>query len=77
MSWKPKHENWLNIAENDLRSLTRQCISGRRFAAIPMLQEAISAWSNDVNASQRGVDWQMKIDNARDKRKSVYPKIKM
>ena len=27
----PKHGSWLNIAENELSSLTRQCVSGRRF----------------------------------------------
>jgi hypothetical protein len=29
-----------------------------------------------VNSTQRGVDWHMKIDDARCKLKSVYPKIK-
>ena len=27
----PKHGSWLNIAENELSSLTRQCVAGRRF----------------------------------------------
>jgi len=73
----PKHGSWLNIAENELSSLTRQCVSGRRFADIPALQEEASAWSTDVNSTQRGVDWQMKIDDARCKLKSVYPNIKL
>ena len=73
----PKHGSWLNIAENELSSLTRQCVSGRRFADLKTLQEETSAWSTDVNSSQRGVDWQMKIDDARCKLKSVYPKIKV
>ena len=72
----PKHGSWLNIAENELSSLTRQCVAGRRFADVKTLQEETSAWSTDVNATQRGVDWQMKIDDARCKLKSVYPKIK-
>ena len=72
----PKHGSWLNIAANELSSLTRQCVSGRRFADIPTLQEETTAWSTDVNSSQRGVDWQMKIDDARYKLKSVYPKSK-
>ena len=67
----PKHGSWLNIAENELRSLTRQCVSGRRFADIPALQEEASAWSTDVNSTQRGVDWQMKIDDTRCKLKST------
>lgn len=73
----PKHGSWLNIAENELSSLTRQCVAGRRFADIPTLQEETSAWSTDVNSTQRGVDWQLKIDDARCKLKSVYPKIKL
>ena len=72
----PKHGSWLNIAENELSSLTRQCVIGRRFPDIPALQNEASAWSLDVNSTQRGVDWQMKIDDARCKLKSVYPKIK-
>lgn len=72
----PKHGSWLNIAENELSSMTRQCISGRRIGDIETLQQEIGAWSTDVNNSQRGVDWQMKISDARCKLKSVYPKIK-
>ncbi|MGH7485827.1 MAG: IS630 family transposase [bacterium] len=72
----PKHGSWLNIAENELSSLTRQCVSGRRFADIQTLRDETSAWSIDVNSNQRGVDWQMKIDDARCKLKSIYPKIK-
>jgi DDE superfamily endonuclease len=75
--YTPKHGSWLNIAENELSSLTRQCVSGQRFADVPTLREETDAWSTDVNATQRGVDWQMKIDDARTKLKSVYPTIKL
>lgn len=75
--YTPKHGSWLNIAENELSSLTRQCVAGRRFGDVKTLREETSAWSSDVNASQRGVDWQMKIEDARCKLKSVYPKIKL
>jgi hypothetical protein len=73
----PKHGSWLNIAENELSSLTRQCVAGRRFGDVETLRAETAAWSTDVNATQRGVDWQMKIDDARCKLKSVYPKIKL
>lgn len=63
--YTPKHGSWLNIAENELSSLTRQCVSGRRFGDIETLRDETSAWSTDVNSTQRGVDWQMKIDDAR------------
>ncbi len=74
--YTPKHGSWLNIAENELSSMTRQCIGKRRFEDIETLQEETKAWSTDVNDVQRGVDWQMKVDDARCKLKSVYPKIK-
>jgi DDE superfamily endonuclease len=73
----PKHGSWLNIAENELSSITRQCVGGRRIGDLKTLREQIAAWSNDVNRRQRGVDWQMKIEDARCKLKSVYPKIKL
>jgi hypothetical protein len=75
--YTPKHGSWLNIAENELSSLTRQCVSGRRFGDVPTLRTETGGWSSDVNSTQRGVDWQMKIDDARCKLTSVYPKIKL
>jgi len=73
----PKHGSWLNIAENELSSMTRQCLHGRRLGDLPTLRQEISAWFTDVNKTQRGVDWQMKISDARYKLKSVYPKIRL
>lgn len=75
--YSPKHGSWLNVAENELSSLTRQCVSDRRFPDIATLREEADAWSTDVNTTQRGVDWQMKIDEAQTKLKSVYPTIKL
>lgn len=73
----PKHGSWLNIAENELSSLTRQCVAGRRIGELETLREEIAAWSTDVNDTQRGVDWQMTIDDAHCKLKSIYPTIKL
>lgn len=73
--YTPKHGSWLNIAENELSSMTRQCVSGRRIADIETLSSETSAWAEDVSVNQRTVDWQMKLDDARCKLKSVYPKI--
>jgi len=72
----PKHGSWLNIAENELSSLTRQCVADKRFGDIETLREETTAWSTTINDTQRGVDWQMKITDARCKLKSIYPKIK-
>ncbi len=49
--YTPKHGSWLNIAENELSAMTRQCLR------------------------ERGVDWQMRVDDARCKLKSVYPNL--
>jgi hypothetical protein len=73
----PKHGSWLNIAENELSSMTRQCVNGRRFATVEKLREETSAWHDHSNARQRGVDWQFKVDDARVKLKSVYPKLEV
>lgn len=72
----PKHGSWLNIAENELSCLTKQCVAGRRIATTEELRSEATAWHEDVNSTQRGVEWQMKIDDARTKLISVYPKIK-
>lgn len=73
----PKHGSWLNIAENELSCMTSQCLRDRRIGEIAELQDEIEAWSIDVTSIQRGVDWQMKIEDARCKLKSVYPKIQL
>jgi hypothetical protein len=73
----PKHGSWLNIAECELSAMTRQCLAGRRIGELSSLQEEIACWSAHANTRQRGVDWQMKIDDARCKLKSIYPNIEL
>ena len=73
--YTPKHGSWLNIAENELSAMTRQCLRRRRIGDLATLHAEVSAWSTDTNSTQRGVDWQMKVDDARCKLKSVYPTI--
>ena len=73
----PKHGSWLNVAENELSSMTRQCVTGRRFATLEVLRSQTAAWQERSNAKQCGVDWQFRVDDARIKLKSVYPKIKL
>lgn len=74
--YAPKHGSWLNAAENELSSLTRQCVAGRRFPTIRKLETETKAWCQRSNHKQRGVDWQFQTDNARLKLNSLYPKIK-
>lgn len=69
----PKHGSWLNISENELSSMTRQCLTGRRMGSIEKLRGEIHAWSLAINTKQRGVDWQFTINDARVKLRSLYP----
>ena len=71
----PKHGSWLNIAENELSSMTRQCLRGRRFGTIEEIRKETAAWQQRINDKQRGVDWQFRVDDARTKLKSLYPKL--
>lgn len=71
--YTPKHGSWLNISENELSSMTRQCLKGRRIGNIAELCQQTAAWATASNDKQRGVDWQFTIDDARLKLKSLYP----
>jgi len=74
--YTPKHGSWLNVAEGELRAMTRQCLTDRRIGEISELSEEIAAWSAHTNEKHRGVDWQFQIDEARTQLKRLYPKIK-
>jgi hypothetical protein len=65
----------LNVAENELSSMTRQCLRGRRFGTVEELRTETSAWQQRTNDKQRGVEWQFRIDDARTRLKSLYPKL--
>jgi hypothetical protein len=71
----PKHGSWLNVAENELSAMTRQCLRGRRFGTVEELRKETAAWQQRINDKQRGVEWQFHIDDARTKLKSLYPKL--
>ena len=73
--YTPKHGSWLNISECELSAMTRQCLSGRKLPSIKKVKKQVKAWADKINKKQRGVEWQMKIDDARIKLKSIYPKI--
>ncbi len=73
--YTPKHGSWLNIAENELSIMTRQCFKNRRFANIEEWRGEIHCWAKTTNDKQRGVDWQFTVEDARRKLKSIYPKL--
>ena len=50
--YTPKHGSWLNIAENELSSMARQCVAGRRVGSAEELANETTAWHEDVNNAQ-------------------------
>ena len=73
--YTPKHGSWLNIAENELSAMTRQCLAQRRIPTIEELDREIRAWAENTNQKQKGVRWHMTIDDARKKLTSLYPTL--
>ena len=73
--YTPKHGSWLNIAECELSAMTQQCVRNRRFGNIELLNQETQAWAKKINQAQRGVNWQFGIEKARQKLKTLYPKI--
>ena len=57
--YTPKHSSCLDIAENQLSAMTRQCAQGLRTGDLDTPRVEIAAWSPDINTRQRGVDWQV------------------
>ena len=70
----PKHGSWLNMAENELSALSRQCLS-RRIGTIDDLRSEVQAWEATRNTQQVKVQWRFAIDQARIKLRKVYPVI--
>lgn len=74
MVFTPAHGSWLNMAEPELSVLTRQAL-GDRIASLDEVRARASAWAEDRNRRQTGIDWHYTIDNARQKLKRLYPLI--
>ena len=72
----PKHGSWLNIAENELSALSRQCLD-RRLPDRDTLERETTAWYVNRNQKQKSVDWQFTTEDARLHLKRLYPKISL
>ena len=70
----PKHGSWLNIAENELSAMTRQCLD-RRIRDRETLEQETTAWYTQRNHSQKSVNWQFTTTDARIRLKRLYPQI--
>lgn len=70
----PKHGSWLNMAENELSALSRQCLS-RRIGAIEQMRAEVLAWDQARNQDAVKINWRFSIEQARVKLRRVYPQL--
>lgn len=75
LEYTPKHGSWLNMAESEFSVLSRQCLS-RRIPDQESLRREIQEWEKERNQRAVVTDWQFKVEDARIKLKSLYPKFK-
>jgi len=74
--YTPKHGSWLNIAECELSSFTRQHLS-RRIPDAATLAQAADAWQTHRNTQHQGVRWRFTTGDARIKLKRLYPQYQL
>ena len=72
--YTPKHGSWLNIAENELSTLTRQCLA-RRVATLREMRAHVAAWQRKRNQEEVPVRWRFTLDRARERLHRVYPRV--
>lgn len=68
----PKHGSWLNMAEIELHSLSRQCLN-RRIDNIETMKREVDAWTINRNSAKYTVNWQFMAEDARIKLNHLYP----
>ncbi len=74
--YTPKHGSWLNVAECELAALSSQCLD-RRIGSAARLKQVVTAWEEERNERQVGVDWRFTTAKARIKLKRLYPAPQM
>lgn len=70
--YTPKHASWLNMAENEIGVLVKQCLD-RRIEDSKELRREIEAWERKRNKNQVKIDWKFTVEMARVKLRKVYP----
>jgi DDE superfamily endonuclease len=70
--YTPKHGSWLDLAESELGTLTKQCLD-RRIPDKQTLIREIAAWEKDRNENHTKANWQFTTEKARVKLKNLYP----
>jgi len=69
--YTPKHASWLNMAEIEIGTLSRQCLN-RRIPNRELLETEVNAWQTDRNALKRTIEWKFTRQDADRKLSHCY-----
>ena len=72
--YTPRHGSWLNMAEIELSVLAQQCLK-ERMETRENIEQQVTAWQRERNASQVKVEWRFGVQDARCKLKRLYHKL--
>lgn len=67
----PKHASWLNMAEIEFSSISRQCLK-RRIPTMEELEREVTAWQEKRNKESTRISWSFTTDIARVKMSNKY-----
>ena len=70
----PKHASWLNMAEIEFSSVSRQCLR-RKIATIEEMEKEVMAWQSKRNEASIKISWSFTTDVARGKMSNKYPAL--
>jgi hypothetical protein len=76
LHYTPKHGRWRNMAEIELRVLSRQCLN-RRIPDQLTLRRETTAWADRRNQSKATIEWQFTTADARIRLKKLYPALNL
>jgi len=75
MAYTPKKASWLNMAEIELSTLSKQCLD-RRIDDIKTFSKEVSAWTKQRNCQKATICWQFTKNDAREKLNRHYRNIR-
>jgi DDE superfamily endonuclease len=70
--YTPRNGSWLNVAEIELSSLSRQCLN-RRIGSVTQLKQELTAWQAERNQQKAVVKWHFTTSDARKRLRKLYP----
>lgn len=72
--YTPAHASWMNMAENEIGILSRQCLS-RALASFEEMYLPVNPWMLYRNSACPTVRWRFSASGARCKLRKIYPVI--